>query len=61
MTRYQFITWVSLLQRHISLLQENNEQYHLVRDFNFNILLRSVLEDLSLSLCFLTFKKTMHF
>jgi len=60
MTRYQFITWVSLLQRHISLLQENNEQY-LVRDFNFNILLRSVLEDLSLSLCFLTFKKTMHF
>ena len=26
----------------VTLLQENNEQYRLVRDFNFNILLCSV-------------------
>ena len=47
----------TLVKRHITLLQKNNEKYRLVRDFNFNILFRSVSEDLSLSLCFLTLKK----
>ena len=39
---------LTLVKTHtpVTLLQENNEQYRLVRDFNFIILLRSVSEDL---------------
>ena len=44
----------TLVKTHNSV---NNEQYRLLRDFKFNILLRSVSEDLSLRLCFLTLKK----